>query len=119
MDLVCRFMICQLRSLNYLDDVVGGRGSIVSIVRATDEIANRAQILMREPTISPRLRTILQPRPVLLKPHHVAVWTRKPCLLALSIKSKIAPNPANQREAYVRFPLASRACDFGEDHRWE
>jgi len=38
---------------NYLDDVTGGRGSIVSIVRAADEIANRVQIFTQEQTLPP------------------------------------------------------------------
>jgi hypothetical protein len=31
-----------------LDDVIGGKSSIVSIVRAADEIANRVQIFTRK-----------------------------------------------------------------------
>ena len=39
-------------------------------------------------------------------PRQISGSPRKLCLLALTIKSKIGPNPANRWEAYVRFPLA-------------
>jgi hypothetical protein len=69
---------------NYLDDVIGGRGSIVSIVRAADEITNHVQIFIRSQMPAPTALGNPRPHPARQKPRG-RIWHghEKPCLLAL------------------------------------